>query len=57
MVGKDEERPLVVIISPQVVISLSLKYGHPAEVVFHILEYFLKEKLKAIKVLDLWEGI
>lgn len=57
MVAKDLSRPLVVIISPQVIVSLSLKYGHSAEVIFQILVRFFKEKLKALKVLDLWEGI
>lgn len=42
MIEKDKERPFVAIISPQVMIALSLKYERPPEVIFHILVNFFR---------------
>lgn len=57
LIEHNKERPLVSLIAPQVLVSLSMKYSLTPELIFHILADFLKQKLKATLVLDLWEGI
>ena len=57
LLQQDESRELIVMIAPQVVISLAVKYEKTPEVIFQHLSHFLRSKLKAEMVLDLWEGI
>ena len=54
MIEEKKGKEIVVMLAPQVVVALALKYALKAEEVFGVLVRFFKEKMNVTKVLDLW---